>query len=196
MNVMPTIVASRLSQVMRRFAAATPGPWRVMSPQETTGWGLCVGQGSPREGKGEIVARITGHHRNRYRNANAEFIANSYDDIAWMISEITRLSSCPKEVSCLAAEHADASKQDPVSGEPAGNRIQSLLELHDHGRLSTRAANTLMLLGADTTEDAAKLGYIDLIRQKGCGPVTANEIARMLQAHGLELKKRKDNDPK
>lgn len=76
----------------------TPGPWDVIKPRDTGGWGLCVAHtGVP----GVIVARIPGRSINT-REANAQFIAAAPDMYA-AIEEVARGDSdCCDSLRLLA----------------------------------------------------------------------------------------------
>jgi len=69
---------------MSKKTKHTPGPWRVIGPTKTSGWGLCIGCAH------NIVARLTGRGSNE-TSANARLIAAAPDLLA-VLKEVAESS--------------------------------------------------------------------------------------------------------
>lgn len=75
----------------------------------------------------------------------------------------------------------EANGIDP--GPRAHWREEPILEAHDRGWLTVRAANCMMLYqGCRTLGDIAELSERDIRKTKGCGAKTTRQILTMLEA--------------
>src|SRR6185312_15405960 len=113
--------ASRLAEIERRLSAATPGPWEAAyyrgqcTLDHRHGLGECdyrvvrvedsceihvagkIATGEPydeaRIGATVVAGQVDYDHSGILRQEDAHFIAHSREDVAWLLSEVRRLSA-------------------------------------------------------------------------------------------------------
>jgi len=79
--------------IRARLAKATPGPWRVESRHLGDSSAACISAGINSYGDGPESYPIGILSKGTVSDANADFIANAPTDIAFLLSEIDRLTA-------------------------------------------------------------------------------------------------------
>lgn len=94
-----------------------------------------------------------------------------------------RKHTCPMCGHALASSIVIPAGEAPVqASNPAGS-----LRILDAG-LSTRATNLLLLMGLDRVGEVCEYTATDLLRERGMGLKSLNEIIALLASRGLALK--------